>query len=114
MTSSPSSRPPRTTDVAVIGSGIVGLCTAHQLLARGLELAPDDPRLHRQLGKLLAIDGDFPGSRRELERAVALDPTNDALRFDLLAILRRTGDEAAFEHHVHEGLGGGRQHGRPG
>lgn len=77
---------------------------AHQLLARGLELAPDDPRLHRQLGKLLAIDGDFPGSRRELERAVALDPTNDAMRFDLLAILRRTGDEAAFERHVHEGL----------
>jgi predicted Zn-dependent protease len=77
---------------------------AHRLLARGLELAPDDARLHRQLGKLLAIDGDYVGSRRELERAVALDPANDAIRFDLLAILRRTGDEAGFERVVLAGL----------
>ena len=36
MSASPSSTPPRTTDVAVIGSGIVGLSAAHHLLDRGL------------------------------------------------------------------------------
>ena len=36
MSASPSSTSPRTTDVAVIGSGIVGLATAHHLLDRGL------------------------------------------------------------------------------
>ncbi len=74
------------------------------LLARGLSLAPGDARLHRQLGKTLAIRGDYAGSRRELERAVALDPANDAIRFDLLAILRRTGDDAAFARTVQDGL----------
>ena len=44
MTSSPSSRPPRTTDVAVIGSGIVGLSTAHHLIDRGLSCMLIDPK----------------------------------------------------------------------
>ena len=44
MTSSPSSLPSRTTDVAVIGSGIVGLSTAHHLLDRGLSCMLIDPK----------------------------------------------------------------------
>ncbi len=36
MSPSPSSSSPHTADVAVIGSGIVGLSTAHQLMDRGL------------------------------------------------------------------------------
>ncbi|QND79430.1 FAD-dependent oxidoreductase [Pseudoxanthomonas mexicana] len=44
MTSSPSSLPSRTADVAVIGSGIVGLSTAHHLLDRGLSCMLIDPK----------------------------------------------------------------------
>ena len=77
---------------------------ARLLLERGLALAPEDARLHRQLGKALAISGDYAGARRELERAVALAPTNEAIRFDLLAILRRIGDGDAFARVVNDGL----------
>lgn len=77
---------------------------ARALLERGLSLAPNDARLRRRLGKDLAVAGDFAGSRRELERAVELDPANDAIRLDLLAILRRLQDDAAFNQQVETGL----------
>ena len=44
MSASPSSLSPRTCDVAVIGSGIVGLSTAHHLLDRGLSCTLIDPK----------------------------------------------------------------------
>jgi Flp pilus assembly protein TadD len=77
---------------------------AKTLLERGLTLAPDDARLHRQLGKTLEILDYAAGARREMEKASALDPTNDAIRLDHLAILRRAQDSAAIERALREGL----------
>ena len=67
------------------------------ILERGLALAPQDARLHRQLGKTRAFGGDLVAARAELEQAVNLDPTNDAIHLDLLIILRRVNDPAALE-----------------
>jgi len=74
------------------------------LLERGLKLAPDDARLHRQYGKTLAILGDISGARHQLEQAVALAPTNDSIQLDLLAILRRAQDTVALERAIENGL----------
>lgn len=74
------------------------------LLDRGLRLAPDDTRLHRQLSKTLAATGDAAGARREMERAVALDPASEPLQLDLVTLLGQAGDPAALERAVTAGL----------
>jgi predicted Zn-dependent protease len=77
---------------------------AFALLQRGLTLAPGDARLHRQLGRLLTIRGRDAEARRELEAAVALDPANEAIRFDLIKLLGKLRDEAAINTVVEAGL----------
>lgn len=77
---------------------------AFALLQRGLTLAPDDARLHRQLGKTLVLRGQDAAARLELERAVALDPANEAVRFDLLKLLGKLQDEEAIAATVQAGL----------
>lgn len=73
-------------------------------LQRGLELAPDNARLHRQLAKTKAFLGDLPTARAEMEKAVALEPSNDAIHLDLLAYLRQPSESAALARAVARGV----------
>jgi tetratricopeptide (TPR) repeat protein len=77
---------------------------AMQILDRALALAPADARLHRQKAKTMASMGDLAGARAEFQRAVELDPHNENLRQDLVAVLRLGKDEGAFERAVADGL----------
>jgi tetratricopeptide (TPR) repeat protein len=74
------------------------------LLERALLLAPDDPRVHRQMAKTLSTLGDLAGGRAELEKTVALNPTDESLQLDLVALLRGAKDSAALERAVAAGL----------
>ncbi len=74
------------------------------LLDRGLQIAPHDARLHRQLAKTFAVLGDNTRARREAEQAVVYDPQNDAVRLDLIGLLRRFGDEPAADRAIAEGV----------
>lgn len=74
------------------------------LLERGLSLAPNDARLHRQFSKTLAAAGDAAGARTQLERAVALAPTSEPLQLDLVTLLRQERDVPALERAVAAGL----------
>jgi tetratricopeptide (TPR) repeat protein len=74
------------------------------LLERALALAPQDARLHRQLGNTLARIGDLPASRPCLERALALEPANEKIRSDLIALLKGLKDIPAMEQVVQDGL----------
>jgi tetratricopeptide (TPR) repeat protein len=73
-------------------------------LHRGLSLAPNDARLHRQLGKNLMAQDDLAGARTHLERAVAIEPSNDAIRLDLVRVLRALHEEDTIAKVVAEGL----------
>ncbi len=73
-------------------------------LERALELAPEDPRVHRQLAKTLSSLGDMAGARTELEKAVALAPGDENLQIDLVALLRAVKDRAAVERAVTAGV----------
>lgn len=74
------------------------------LLERAIGLAPNDARLHRQLAKTLTALHEPARARQEAERAVALDPGNDAIQLDLIALLRQTGDEPAADRAIMAGL----------
>lgn len=74
------------------------------LLERGLALAPDDARLHRQLGRTRAWLRDLPGARQAFERAVALAPTDEKMRTELISLLRQTQDQAALAAVVADGV----------
>jgi tetratricopeptide (TPR) repeat protein len=73
------------------------------LLHRALELTPDDARLHRQLGNTLIRLGDQGGALQELERALALAPTNEKIRTDLIKVLRAMKEFSKLEQVVMEG-----------
>jgi Flp pilus assembly protein TadD len=77
---------------------------ALSLANRGLALAPENARLHRQLAKTHAALGDLTAARIEMERAVALEPTNDAIHLDLLTILRQAQDTAGLANAVSRGV----------
>jgi tetratricopeptide (TPR) repeat protein len=77
---------------------------AVSLLNRGLTLAPENARLHRQLAKTHAALGDLKTARIEMEQAVLLEPTNDAIHLDLLSILRQSQDTAALGAAVTRGV----------
>ena len=79
---------------------------AMQILDRALALAPADARLHRQKAKTMASMGDLTGARGEFQRAVELDPHNENLRQDLVAVLRLEKDQGAFERAVADGIAG--------
>lgn len=74
------------------------------LLERAIALAPQDARLHRQLGNTLAKIGDLPAARPKLERALALDPSNEKIRNDLINLLKGLKDVPAMEQVVLAGL----------
>jgi len=73
------------------------------LLHRALELDGNDARLHRQLGNTLMRLGDQGGALQELERALALAPTNEKIRTDLIKVLRVMEENAKLEQVVREG-----------
>lgn len=77
---------------------------AFALLERGLALAPDDARLHRQLGRMLLAKNDLAAARSHFERAASLAPTNDSIQLDLIQVLHRQDDSAAIERVVTRGL----------
>ncbi|MEP0765742.1 MAG: tetratricopeptide repeat protein [Fimbriimonadia bacterium] len=64
---------------------------AERLYRRARELAPKDPDIAWGLSEVLAMEGDFAGSLREHDAAVALgmsaDPSAAAKRYDRLAAL---------------------------
>jgi predicted Zn-dependent protease len=74
------------------------------LLERALTLAPDDPRLYRQLGRARAWLRDLPGARQAFERAVALAPGDEKMRSELISVLRQQQDRAALETVVAQGV----------
>lgn len=73
------------------------------LLHRALQLAPEDARLHRQLGNTLARLGDQAGALKELEQALVLAPDTEKIRTDLIALLRHAKEQARLEQVVIEG-----------
>jgi len=66
------------------------------LLERALVLAPQDARIHRQLGRARAWLHDLPGARTAFERAVALAPQDEKMRTELIALLRQMQDRPAL------------------
>ena len=73
------------------------------LLNRALQLAPNDARLHRQLGNTLFRLNDKAGAQRELEIALALAKDDEKIRTDLIKILRDQNNLARVEQVVMEG-----------
>jgi tetratricopeptide (TPR) repeat protein len=64
---------------------------------KALQLTPDDPALHNNLGSVYASTGKLPEAQAEFEKAATLDPTNAGrYYFNIGAIMYNTGkmDEA--------------------
>lgn len=69
-------------------------------LQRALAIAPNDPRIHRQLAKVLFTLNEPGKARAEMERAVALSPHDENMQFDLVDLLKNTQDHDAFARAV--------------
>jgi TPR repeat protein len=69
---------------------------AERWLAKAIEKVPLVPILHRQLGRVLAAQGNLAGARRELEIAFKLDPNPDPTElYDLGLVDEQLGDQLA-------------------
>ena len=60
-------------------------------LTEAVEISPEEPRAHEQLGKAYSRQNDLPKAQGELERAVSLSPDNAALHFVLGQLYRKQG-----------------------
>jgi tetratricopeptide (TPR) repeat protein len=60
-------------------------------LSEAVEISPEEPRAHEQLGKAYSRQNDLPKAQAELERAVSLSPDNAALHFILGQLYRKQG-----------------------
>jgi tetratricopeptide (TPR) repeat protein len=67
------------------------LSEAEPLLTQAAELAPNDPRIHEQLGHLYMQKADYGAAQRELQQACKLDPKNSGLHFLLGQAYRHLG-----------------------
>jgi tetratricopeptide (TPR) repeat protein len=67
------------------------LDVAEREFRKAMELEPDNPSGHLNLGYVLAQKGDVAGALRALERAIALDPDDARANFNLASMLVRTG-----------------------
>ncbi|HEU5079731.1 MAG TPA: tetratricopeptide repeat protein [Opitutaceae bacterium] len=74
------------------------------LLERAIVVSPDDPRTHRQLGKIYLGLHEHAKAQAELERAIALQPTEQAAYLDLINVFRATNDRAAAIEWIKKGL----------
>jgi Flp pilus assembly protein TadD len=78
-------------------------------VAGKLSDAPENSRIHEELGRALQAKGDIEGAQRQLERAVKLAPDAAALHFKLGQIYGRRGlnERAQQEFAVCAKLNGG-------
>lgn len=85
------------------------LAGAIQHLTKAAALAPDNPRIHEELGRASQTQGDFEEAQSQLERAVKLAPNAAALHFKLGQIYRHRGlnDRAQEEFAICAKLNGG-------
>jgi tetratricopeptide (TPR) repeat protein len=60
-------------------------------LTKAVTLAPNNPKVHEELGQAYVTQQDLPKAQDELEKAVALAPDISALHFKLGQIYRREG-----------------------
>lgn len=75
---------------------------ARLLLARAVEVDPDDAVAHAELAKALESLGDNPAAMREYERALELAPRLDSAHYDLGVLAGRMGHEADGYFHLAE------------
>lgn len=73
------------------------------LLNRALQLAPNDARLHRQLGNTLCRLNDKAAGLKEMEIALTLAKDDEKIRTDLIKILRDQKEFNRVEQVVMEG-----------
>jgi Flp pilus assembly protein TadD len=66
---------------------------ARSLLTRALAIAPQEPRIHEQLGQIAMQQADFALARDEFQKASQLDPGKSNLHFLLGQALRRLGHQ---------------------
>ena len=72
---------------------------AIDLFRKGLELAPDDPKLLHRLGTALLMEGDAAGAMKELQHSLLLAPDFPRAHFGLAMVLNLSGRHAeAIEH----------------
>ena len=78
------------------------------LLTRALSLAPKNPSVHEEVGKIYLAINKLADAQSELEQAVALSPDTSALHYKLGQILRREGqaERAQQEFAICERLNG--------
>jgi Flp pilus assembly protein TadD len=83
---------------------------AVQYLTKAVVLAPRNPAIHEELGKVYLAMNKLPEAQAELEQAVALSPDTSALHYKLAQILRKEGleDRARQEFAICEKLNGAR------
>lgn len=60
-------------------------------LRTGAALAPNNPKIHEELGRAYEEDGSLPEAEKELEKAAALAPNVSALHYELGRIFQREG-----------------------
>jgi Flp pilus assembly protein TadD len=60
-------------------------------LEKAAALAPDNPSVHEELGKVQMARQHLPEAQAELERAISLSPDTSSLHFKLAQILRKEG-----------------------
>jgi Flp pilus assembly protein TadD len=82
---------------------------AIQHLTKAASLAPDNPKIHEELGRALQAKEDFEAAQVQLETAVKLAPNAAALHFKLGQIYRHRGlnDRAQQEFAICAKLNGG-------
>lgn len=64
---------------------------AGSLLSKAAAIAPNDPRIHEQLGHLYMQKADYASAEPELKRACELDPKSSSLHFLLGQTYRHLG-----------------------
>jgi tetratricopeptide (TPR) repeat protein len=81
---------------------------ALSFLMKAVSLAPKNPSVHEELGKVYLAKNKLPEAQAELEQAVALAPDASALHYKLGQILRKEGqnDRAQKEFAICERLNG--------
>ena len=67
---------------------------AIRLLTRAISLAPKNPSVHEELGKVYLAMNKLPEAQSELEQAIALAPDTSSLHYKLAQILRKEGQAA--------------------
>ena len=77
-------------------------------LTKAATLAPKNPAIHEELGKVYLAMNKLPEAQAELEQAIALAPDASALHYKLGQILRKQGfqDRAQQEFAICEKLNG--------